>query len=306
MRATVVLTEVGNGLRRNLGLTVAVILTVLVAGILGGISFLLHEQVNVMKSYWYDKVEVSIYLCGTDSVAPSCLGPDGTAQAVTEAQREQIKADLLSLPQVQTVYYEDKAEAYAHFQEQFKGSPIAANAPPDSLPESFRVKLKDPKTFAAVTGAFTGRAGVEEVQDERQLLDKLFSALNGIQRGGLIIAVMMVVAALLLIANTIRVAAFTRRRETGIMRLVGASNLSIQLPFLLESVVAAMVGALLASGFLTLGKAFLVDGILAPSFQFTPFFGWESVWKAGVLVLIASMLIAASASMITLRRYLRI
>ncbi len=306
MRSTVVLTEVRNGLRRNLGLTVAVILTVLVAGVLGGLSFLLHEQVNVMKSYWYDKVEISVYLCGTDSVAPSCLGPNGTAQAVTDAQRRQIKADLLSLPQVKEVYYESKADAYKHFEEQFKGSPIAASAPPDSLPESFRVKLKDPKTFAAVTGAFTGRSGVEEVQDERQLLDKLFSALNGIQRGGLIIAALMVVSALLLIANTIRVAAFTRRRETGIMRLVGASNLSIQLPFLLESVVAAMLGALLAGGLLAALKAFLIDGILAPSFQFTPFFGWDSLWKAGALVLIASMLIAASASMVTLRRYLRI
>ena len=116
----------------------------------------------------------------------------------------------------------------------------------------------------------------------------------------------MVAAALLLIANTIRVAAFTRRRETGIMRLVGASNLSIQLPFLLESMVAAMVGALVAGGFLAAGKAVLIDHTLAPNFQFTPFFGWSSVWKAGVLVLVVSMLIAAGASLVTLRRYLRI
>ena len=228
MRATTVVTEVGNGLRRNLGLTVAVVLVVLVASIMGGIAFLMHEQVNVMKDYWYDKVEVSVYLCGTDSVAASCNG-----QAVTDAERSQILADLQSLPQVQKVYYESKAEAYAHFEQQFKGSPIAQNAPPDSLPESFRVKLKDPKQYAVVAGAFTGRAGVEEVQDERALLDKLFSALNGIQTVGVFIAILMVGAALLLISNTIRVAAFTRRRETGIMRLVGASNLSIQLPFLL-------------------------------------------------------------------------
>ena len=82
MRATTVVTEVGNGLRRNLGLTVAVVLVVLVASIMGGIAFLLHEQVNVMKDYWYDKVEVSVYLCGTDSVAASCNG-----QAVTDAEQ---------------------------------------------------------------------------------------------------------------------------------------------------------------------------------------------------------------------------
>jgi cell division transport system permease protein len=301
MRATVVVTEVGHGLRRNLGLTVAVVLVVLVAGIMGGMAFLLHEQVSVMKDYWYDKVEVSVYLCGTDSVAASCNG-----QAVTDAERTQIRTDLESLPQVQTVFYESKQEAYQHFEQQFKGSPIAQNAPPDSLPESFRVKLKDPTQYAVVAGAFVGRSGVEEVQDERALLDKLFSALNGIQEVGLVIAVLMVIAALLLIANTIRVAAFTRRRETGIMRLVGASNLSIQLPFLLESVVAAMIGALGAAGLLGVGKAVLIDHTLAPNFQFTPFFGWESVWKAAILVLVASMIIAASASLVTLRRYLRI
>jgi len=306
MRATVVLTEVRHGLRRNLGLTVAVVLTVLVAGVLGGLSFLLREQVSVMKDYWYDKVEVSIYLCGTESVAPSCLGPNGVAQAVTDAQRQQILLDLKSLPQVKAVYYETKAEAYQHFEQQFKNSPIAQNAPPDSLPESFRVKLKDPSQYLAVTGAFQGRSGVEQVQDERQLLDKLFSALSGIQFGGLVIALIMVVAALLLIANTIRVAAFTRRRETGIMRLVGASNLSIQLPFLLESVVAAVLGALLAWGLLTAFKAWLIDKVLAPNFQFTPFFGWDSVWKAGALVIVVSMVIAAGASMVTLRRYLRV
>jgi cell division transport system permease protein len=306
MRATVVLTEVRHGLRRNLGLTVAVVLTVLVAGVLGGMSFLLHEQVNVMKDYWYDKVEVSVYLCGTDSVAPSCLGPNGQAQAVTDAQRATIKADLLSLPQVAQVYYESKQEAYQHFEQQFKNSPIAQNAPPDSLPESFRVKLKNPTQYSVVAQAFVGQPGVEEVQDERALLDRLFSALNGIQRAGLVIAALMVVSALLLIANTIRVAAFTRRRETGIMRLVGASNLSIQMPFLLESVVAAVTGAVLATGFLYVGKVVLIDHILAPNFQFTPFFGLDSVWKAGILVIVASIVIAASASMVTLRRYLRV
>ena len=90
------------------------------------------------------------------------------------------------------------------------------------------------------------------------------------------------------------------------MRLVGASNLSIQLPFLLESMVAAMFGALVGAGFLALGKAFLIDHTLAPKFQFTPFFGWDSVWKAGILVLVLSMIIAAGASLVTLRRYLRV
>ncbi len=301
MRPSVVVTEVGQGLRRNLGLTVAVVLTVLIAGLLGGISFLFHSQADTMKGYWYDKVEVAVYLCSTDSSAASCGSKD-----VTEEQRKSIEADLRSLPQVDTVYYESKQEAYQHFKEQFGNSPISQAITADTLPESFRVKLKNPTQYAVVASAFDGRPGVEQVEDQRQILDKLFNILNKVQILALFVAVVSVIAALLLIGNTIRVAAFTRRRETGIMRLVGASNLSIQLPFLLESVLAAVAGALIASSLLMVGKWTFVDRVLAPAFQFTPFFGWSSVWAASLIVVLSAILIAAVASLVTLRRYLQI
>jgi cell division transport system permease protein len=302
MRPTVVLTEVGQGLRRNIGLTAAVVLTVLVAGVLGGLSLLLHSQVNTMKDYWYDKVEVSVFLCSADSSVAACGGHD-----ITDAQRASIAAQLRALPQVQTVYYESKQEAYQHFKQQFAHNPDIVNSvPPDSLPESFRVKLKNPTQYAIVAAAFEGQPGVEEVQDERAIFDRLFSALNAFQASSLFISLLMVVAALLLIANTIRVAAFTRRRETGIMRLVGASNLSIRMPFLLETMISALVGALFAVVLLAAAKVVLIDHILAPSFRFTNFIGWDSVWAAGLVVVVISLFIAAAASMITLRRYLRV
>ncbi|MGZ4592210.1 MAG: permease-like cell division protein FtsX [Actinomycetes bacterium] len=301
MRPSVVVTEVGQGLRRNLGLTVAVVLTVLIAGLLGGISFLFHAQADTMKGYWYDKVEVAVFLCSSDSAAATCGGKD-----VTDEQRSAIEADLRSLPQVETVYYESKQEAYQHFKEQFGNSPISQAVTPDSLPESFRVKLKNPTQYAIVASAFEGRPGVEQVEDQRAILDKLFNILNKVQVLALFIAIVSVVAALLLIGNTIRVAAFTRRRETGIMRLVGASNLSIQLPFLLESVLAAVAGALVACGLLLVGKWTFIDKVLAPAFQFTPFFGWGSVWVANIIVVLSAVVIAAVASLVTLRRYLQI
>jgi cell division transport system permease protein len=302
MRASVVLTEVGQGLRRNIGLTVAVILTVLVAGVLGGMSLLLHDQVDTMKDYWYGKVEVSIFLCSAQSGVASCGG-----QAVTQPQREQIRSDLLALPQVQTVYYESQAEAYQHFKQQFKNNPDIVNSiPPDSLPESFRVKLKNPTQYGVVASAFAGRQGVEEVQDERAIFEPLFRALNGFQISSLVISALMVLCALLLIANTVRVAAFTRRRETGIMRLVGASNLAIRIPFVLETMISALVGAGFAIVMLGLFKVVLIDHILAPSFRFTNFIGWSSVVGAGAWVVVISLLIAAVASMVTLRRYLRV
>ena len=184
---------------------------------------------------------------------------------VTQAQREEIRADLESLqPLVEEVYYESSAEAFERFSEQFKDAPILSNITPDQMPESFRVKLSDPTKYDVVASAFIGRPGIDSVNDQRRVLDKLFAILNGFQTGALVIAGMMLLATVLLVANTIRVAAFSRRRETGIMRLVGASNFYIQLPFLLEAALAAMVGALVAIGLLALLKAVLVDGVLTP------------------------------------------
>jgi len=302
VRATFVASEVGNGLRRNLTMTLAVIITVAVSLGLFGVSLLVRAQVSTMKDFWYDKVEVSIFLCGQGSDTPSCSGG-----AVTDAQREQIKADLESLkPLVEEVYYESKTEAFARFKEQFKNSPIVDNVREDALPESFRVKLSDPTKYEVVASAFAGRPGIEQVNDQRRILDKFFRLLGGLQVIALIIAGAMLVVTVLLIVNTMRVAAFSRRRETGIMRLVGASNFSIQLPFLLEAALSAGIGAIFAVGALVLTKVVVIDGVLAPSFQFTAFVGWDAVFTIAPVLLLTGILLAGLAAFFTLRKYLRV
>lgn len=302
MRATFVASEVGHGLRRNLTMTLAVVITVAVSlGLFGG-ALLLRAQVSTMKDFWYDKVEVSIFLCSRGSDAASCSGG-----AVTQAQRDQIQKDLESLkPLVDTIFYESQAEAYQHFQEQFKDSPIADNVRQSALPESFRVKLSDPTKYEVVASAFAGRPGVEQVNDQRQILDKFFRLLGGLQAIALAIAVLMLVVTVLLIVNTMRVAAFSRRRETSIMRLVGASNFYIQLPFLLEAAFAAAAGAILAILALMLTKGILVDEVIAPSFQFTSFVGWDAVLWIAPVMLITGILLAGLAAFFTLRKYLRV
>ncbi len=302
MRVRFVLGEVWNGTRRNLTMTIAVIITVAVSLALFGAGLMVRSQVSLMRDYWYDKVQVSIFLCGISSKVASC--PDGP---VTQAQREQIRADLESLkPLVEEVYYESSAEAFQRFSEQMKGNPILENTDPEVLPESFRVRLSDPTKYDVVASAFVGRAGVDEVNDQRKVLDTLFAILRGFQTGALVIAAMMLLATVLLVANTIRVAAFSRRRETGIMRLVGASNFYIQLPFLLEAAFAATIGALVAIGLLASLKAILVDGVLTPSFQFTAFVGWDVWAQVSVVVFVTGVALASVAALLTLRRYLRV
>jgi cell division transport system permease protein len=300
MRAGFLFKEVRIGLRRNATMTFAVMITVAISLTLLGIGLLANSQVRVMKDYWYDKIEVSVFLCGTLSESPSCAsGP------VTQAQRDSIQSDLKGLPVVKTVYYESQAEAFQHFQERFKGSAIAQNVSQDQLPESFRVKLKDPTKFAVVQSAFAGRPGVDSVQDQRTILEKFFKLLGVLRDGALGIGLASVLTAALLISNTLRIAAFNRRRETGVMKLVGASSFSIQLPFLLEGIFSAIVGWMVSTGLLAAFK-FLVDKKVAPLLSFTQFFRWSDVWVASLLLLLTGLVVSSASSIITLRKHLQV
>jgi cell division transport system permease protein len=300
MRARFLLSEVQIGLRRNLTMTFAVVVTVEISLSLLGIGLLSNSQVSAMKDYWYDKIEVSVYLCGSLSESPSCSGG-----VITSDQRLQIKADLEALPVVQSVYYESQSEAFTRFEERFKNSAIAQNVTADQLPESFRVKLKDPTQFPVIVSAFSGRPGVDVVQDQRSILEKFFNLLGVLRNGALLVGIASVLTAALLISNTLRIAAFNRRRETGVMKLVGATSLSIQLPFLLEGVISAILGWGIATGLLA-GLKSVIDSKVAPLLTFTKFFGWGEVWVASGYLLATGLIVSIVASVLTLRRYLKV
>jgi cell division transport system permease protein len=300
MRARFLLSEVGIGLRRNMTMTFAVIVTTAISLSLLGIGLLSNAQVGAMKDYWYDKIEVSIFLCGSLSESPSC-----SSGIISSGQRLQIQQDLETMPAVQSVFYESQDQAFKHFQERFKDSAIAANVTADQLPESFRVKLKDPTQFAVIVSAFSGRPGVDVVQDQRTILDKFFKLLGVLRNGALLVGFASVLTAALLISNTLRIAAFNRRRETGVMKLVGASSWSIQLPFLLEGIISAIVGWALATGLLAALKS-VIDSKVAPLLSFTKFFGWGEVWSSSAYLLLTGLLVSTTASVVTLRRYLKV
>jgi len=302
MRAQFILSEIGIGLRRNLTMTVAVVVTIAISLALFGAGLLIGKQVVLLKGFWYDKIEVSVFLCGQDSTeVASCAEGE-----VTNAQREVIRTDLDALPEVEEIFYESKREAYERFRVQFKDSAIVENVTPDQMPESYRIKLTDPEQFDVVRTGFDGRPGVEKVEDQRELLGPFFNALDRMQVFAFGIAVVQLIAAGLLIANTIRVAAFNRRRETGIMRLVGASSFSIQLPFLLEGVITGLVGGVLACVSLVALQQLVIENELAPKLTFVRFIALSDVWATAPLVVITGVLISGVASFISLIKYLRV
>lgn len=308
MRIRFVLQEIAIGLRRNLTMTLAVIISVAVSLSLFGVALLVRFQVETMKDYWYDKIEVSIFLC--NEVSESSLGCSGGP--ATDDQKQAISTDLEKIQGagesklVREVFFESQQEAYERAKEQFENSPIGEFITPDQLQESFRVKLNDPSKYDLVAGQFDNRQGVYAVQDQRRILEPFFSILKVFQYGAAGIAVVMLLVAVLLISNTMRLAAFSRRRETGIMRLVGASNFYIQLPFLMEGAVAGFVGAAFASVSVILLKAVGIDHFLAPNVTLTGWVGWNAVLTTLYFLFAFGVLMSVVASFITLRKYLRV
>jgi cell division transport system permease protein len=280
-------------------MTIALIVSVAVSLSLVGAALLMSAQVERMKGYWYDKIEVSIFLCGNTSVAFTCTG------AITDEQRKNVETILGTLDSVQEIFYESSDDAYEQFKEQFAGSAILANISPDALPASFRVKLDNPENFEKVASALQSVQGVESIQDQRKLLDRFFQILKGLQSFALAIAISMLFVTVLLVMNTVRVAAFARRRETSIMRSVGASNMSIRLPFILEAAVAAILGSTLATAGILASKYWLIDARLAPNLTFIPFVTWNEVLLIVPVLYAVGVGTTVLAASITLRRYLK-
>jgi cell division transport system permease protein len=212
------------------------------------------------------------------------------------------------MPIVEKVSYESQDQAYNHYKEQFGNSPLASSLSPDQMQESYRIKLKDPQKYQVIATAFNGRDGVQSVQDQKGILDNLFQLLNLMNRAALGVMALMLLVALLLIVNTVRVSAFSRRRETGIMRLVGASGFYIQAPFIMEAAVAGLIGGGLACVFLVVGRYFTIDHGMGLSTKLTliNFVGWDAVFTKLPLILATSVLMPALAAFFALRKYLKV
>lgn len=287
------LQEATVGLRRNLLMTVAVILSVAVSLTLLGAALLVRDQVHLVAGDWYGKVEVSIFLC------------DGRqCPAVTDEQRDELRAALEQEPLVERVFYESKQDAYERFQDRFSNQPeLVDSVTADALPASFRVKLTEPERFDVIAERFEAWPGVESIADAAEFLERLFSITDIFQMGAVVVAIIQLIAASVLIANTIRVAAFARREQISIMKLVGASNWYIRLPFVLEGMTAGLIGATVA-WLLLLGSVPFVSSTLADRIPFTPFIGPDAVLGVAPWLFLGGVGIATISSLVSLRRFL--
>jgi cell division transport system permease protein len=300
MRAQFVFQEVWVGLRRNLTMSVALVVVVAISLSLLGTGLLFVKQVNDTRNFWQGRVQLSVYLCTKISSSPQCA-KNGPA---TAAEMSQLRQEMTAMPQVANVTYESQATAYQQFKSEFPS--MVNSVSPGDIPDSFEVKLKNTQADAEVVAqTVNGAPGVDQIVDNSAILDKFYKLLNGARNAVVIIAIILIIAAILLVANTIRLSAFSRRRETSIMRLVGASNFYVQLPFLMEGVIAGLFGWLVATGLLIAVKSLFLDA-MQQYFPFNVQLRSTDLIEVIILSMIIGVLLTGATSFLTLRRYLRV
>ncbi|MCU1580172.1 MAG: transporter permease [Rhodoglobus sp.] len=305
MRLGLILGEVANGLRRNMSMVISVILVTFISLTFVGAAILLQMQIGQMKGYWYDRAQVAVYMCTDVDTTGNCTQTEAT-QAQIAAVKSQLESSSLA-PYIKKYEFETHDQAYKNFQAQFADSPIAGFVTPATLNESFRVNLINPSDADILIESLSGLAGVQNVEDQRGYLDQIFAVLNAASYTAIGVAVLMLVAAVLLIATTIRLSAFSRRRELGIMRLVGASNRFIQTPFVLEGVFAALVGSLLAGAAIVAIVQFFVQGYLSTTLQTTTtLVGLSDAVVVVPILIVVGAALAAAASSVAISRYLKV
>jgi len=304
MSFTHVLSELGTGLRRNVSMTVSLVVTLAVSVSLVGVGLLFQQQIETTEQYWGDRLQIQVEMCSPNSLEAACI--DGAA---TDAQQAQVEDVIVANSQVETYEFVTSAEEYGRAEQIFgqsnTGRRLFEALRPESFPSSFYVTLEDPNQIDVLASELEGVPGVDHVRDLRDLLDPLYQVLGKMRWIALGVAATLMIAAVLQVANTIRLAAFARRREIGIMRLVGASSWHIQLPFVLESMLAALVGAAAACGVLAAFMGIVVQGYLAERLgTITPWVDWGDAVFAGTVTVVFAILVAVIPTLVMTRKYL--
>jgi cell division transport system permease protein len=305
MRASYLMSGVATGLRRNASMSIALVLSTAIALFFLGGALLINKEISKTQLAYKDKINVSIYLC----TETSNQSPGSTCKhKVTDAERTALLNKLTADPQITDVQYLNEAQA-TEIAKQRLGDKVVEEAGPGAIPASFTIKLRDLKTdYQPVAARYSPMAGVEQVQNQDVSLRTMLRLFDTGRVGSFVMFFVVLICALLQMANTIQTAAQQRRNETGIMRLVGASRWMTQVPFVIEAMLAAVVGAVLAMLGNWVAKMVFLDGLLGDQVKariLQPISGNDIILAGGV-GLIAGVLLAALTAWLTLRLYVRL
>ncbi|MCW2747044.1 MAG: cell division protein FtsX, partial [Nocardioidaceae bacterium] len=298
------LSELGSGLRRNKSMTISLIVTMTVSLLLASLGLLIQSQANRTEKYFGDRLQLQINMCTKNSPGENCLSGESTPE-----QEAAVRAALEQNPEVKSVDIRSPERNYeqarALLGQSETGRKQLETLGPEAFPESYFVTLKNPRQYSGVVSQVSGMDGVGNVNSLRQLLGPLFEMLDKMRWAALGTSLLLIIAAILQVSNTIRMTAFARRREIGIMRLVGASSWHIQLPFILESLFAAVISALAASLGLAAFMYFVVYGYLRDTLgQITTWVSWSEAFVVMGWTSLLAILLAGIPTLLMTRKYL--
>ena len=286
--------ETAANLLRNVTLTLASVLTVVVSLTLFGSALLLRQGVENANDRFKGGIEFIVYL----------------QPQITEDQKALVQRDLDANPDVKNYTFIDQDQTFEEFKRLFQNSPqLVETVTPEILPPSFRVapRIQDPEVVKALGDQFQGKPGVYEVVFAFEVVQRIQETFNKIGVRFLAAAVLLLVAALMLILNTIRVAMFARRREIEVMKLVGATNWFIRIPFIVEGIIQTLLGAAVAVGFMTFLIRPFIDELsrdrVLPIFQGFVITDSNLIYT-NVIVVVVAALIGAIGSAVAVSRFL--
>jgi cell division transport system permease protein len=284
---------------------ISVILVTFISLVFVGGSMIVQFQVSKAKGDWYDKVHVVVYLCPEYESSFTCPTGEGASDVDVSRIQDVIKHELVK--EVKEITVQNKEQAYEVFKEKYPGGVYKGQTlTQDDMQISLKLKLNNPNDFQIVNDVLSGREGVQAVSDERQLFENIFDVLNKLTFVGIALAILMLFSAVLLIATTIRLSAASRKQESEIMRLVGASSMFIQLPFLLEGALAATFGAILACVFLGVVINMFFSHLLDTSAKWIDLVNLGDVSIVFPTLIAIAIAISIISSAITLRKYTKV
>jgi cell division transport system permease protein len=288
--------EALRGLRRSSAPALAALLTVLLTALVLGVFIPIVQATTGTANEVRSRVVVDVYV----------------SDSATDDETAELRKALMSTPNVQSVEFISKGEALARAEEKNprafrEGAELLGSNP---LPASFRVTPEDPDRIQEIVDALVpnGRprlAAIDEVRNREEETDKILSATGLVKGLTAALAGLLVLASIALVANTIRLSVFARRREVEVMKLVGATNWFIRWPFVIEGVIVGFFGGLLAVLLLTVAKETLIDP-LSEDFALLAAPDTIDFPLLATLLMLACVVVSALGSGITLRRFLRV
>jgi len=287
-----VVKESVNNLRRNILMTAAALLTVVISLALAGGALLLRASVNNATTQFRGGFDITIFM---------------QPKTATQEQIDAIGRELKAMPELKEIQFVDRTMAFKEIRVLFRNSPEMLESFPDEsfAPVQWRIKPKDPNQIEQIGKRFRDRAGVYDVTYARSI-KTILTVTRWIQNVILLIAAALLVSAVVLILNTIRMAIFSRRREVAVMKLVGATNAFIRLPFMVEGMLQGLLGAVVAFGLVAIGSVTAQSAIRSSSVSLLKNFSVSGgeVLGTGVVMLLVGAIVGGIGSAIAVSRFL--